>query len=577
MDERTDPPRKRKRRLSELALIILFQVLAIILCLLSLVINFTTSKAEDFLPISMLSENSGQYGVDGLLLRFERANLDLIEGVLLDRDPLATDIAYRATDVFNRMQTPVPTVTPQYPEKYESDLIQLAPTAAATGRKSETPISTSNPIVEPTEVSTATNSPPKAPDNPPIYNFPTSTPKYNYPSIKTPTVKPPAISQPTKTPTNTWVPTHTPTYTVIPTVTKTTTSTPSATDTSTPTSTPTDTPTATNTPTPTDTPTSTLIPTVTNTPESNPTTTNIPTDTPTPTSTSTSTPTNTSTATPTATSTPTNTPISTATNTPTPTSTITNTPTSTPTATATSTSTPTITPTPTPGLPTCYPGVPPGITPSDDAFLRASSPDSNFGSQADIEVRPDKDENRRGLIRFALSSIPQGSTVTSATLYLYEEDEKLDQVTYIYKVTSGWDEGSVTWNSPWINPGGDFDNSYAYASFLPNQTDCMLTIDITELVQEWVNGTPNHGFLLYSTGPNHILRYSSKENSTVEQHPKLSIAYTDPIRSASQIIINSSVDITRRVGYELIEFIRKINIFTSILLLLTFFPKLTPP
>jgi hypothetical protein len=228
-------------------------------------------------------------------------------------------------------------------------------------------------------------------------------------------------------------------------------------------------------------------------------------------------------------------------------------------------------------LPTCYPGVPPGITPSDDAFLRASSPDSNFGSQADIEVRPDNGANRRGLVRFDLSPIPQGSTVTSATLYLFEEDKKLDQVTHIYKVTSSWNESSVTWNSPWVNPGADFDNSYAYASFLPNQTDCMLTIDLTEIVQEWVNGTPNHGFLLYSTGPNHILRYSSKENSAVEQHPKLSIVYTDPISSASQNIINSSVDITWRIGYELIEIMGKINIFTSILLFLTFFPKLTPP
>ena len=177
-------------------------------------------------------------------------------------------------------------------------------------------------------------------------------------------------------------------------------------------------------------------------------------------------------------------------------------------------------------------------------------------------------------MRFDLSTIPQGSTVTSATLYLYEEDKKLDQVTYIYKVTSGWNEASVTWNSPWINPGGDFDNSYAFASFLPNQTDCMLTIDLTELVQEWVNGTINYGFLLYSTGPNHILRYSSKENSAVEQLPKLSVVYTDPINSASQNMINYSYDVARRVGYELIEIIKKINILTSILLFLTFIPKI---
>jgi hypothetical protein len=118
--------------------------------------------------------------------------------------------------------------------------------------------------------------------------------------------------------------------------------------------------------------------------------------------------------------------------------------------------------------------------------------------------------------------------VTNATLYLYEKDKKLDQVTYIFKVTSAWNENSVTWNSPWLNPGGDFDNSQAYASFLPNQSSCMLTIDLMDLVQEWVNGTPNYGFMLYSIGPNHVLRYSSKENSAVDEHPKLHITYVEP-------------------------------------------------
>ncbi len=137
-------------------------------------------------------------------------------------------------------------------------------------------------------------------------------------------------------------------------------------------------------------------------------------------------------------------------------------------------------------------------------------------------------------MRFDLSSIPQGSSVTSATLYLYETDKKLDQLTFIYKVTTLWNENSVTWNYPWLNPGGDFDNLHAYANFPPVQSNCMLTIDLTDLVQEWINGSPNYGFLLYSTGPNHILRYSSKENITPAEHPKLHISYTVPtLRSNS--------------------------------------------
>jgi len=118
--------------------------------------------------------------------------------------------------------------------------------------------------------------------------------------------------------------------------------------------------------------------------------------------------------------------------------------------------------------------------------------------------------------------------VTRAKLYLYEKDQKLDQITYLYRIISPWSEDSVTWNDPWITTGGDFDSSRAYASFLPNQTSCMLEIDLTTLVQEWVDGVPNYGFMLYSTGPNHILRYSSKENTALEEHPKLDITYLEP-------------------------------------------------
>ena len=56
----------------------------------------------------------------------------------------------------------------------------------------------------------------------------------------------------------------------------------------------------------------------------------------------------------------------------------------------------------------------------------------------------------------------------------------------------------------------------------------MLEIDITSLVQEWIDGVPNYGFLLYSIGPNHILRYSSKETAVESEHPRLAITFLNP-------------------------------------------------
>jgi hypothetical protein len=132
------------------------------------------------------------------------------------------------------------------------------------------------------------------------------------------------------------------------------------------------------------------------------------------------------------------------------------------------------------------------------------------------------------LLKFNLSSIPQNAIVSSATLYLYERDNKDGQVTYIYRVTSNWNENTATWLL-WSLLGGDFDSSVSYFTYLPNQNNCMVTLDITSLVQGWVNGTyNNYGLMLYSTGPNHIISYSSKESGTASERPKLDIIYVTP-------------------------------------------------
>jgi hypothetical protein len=503
MDERVNLPKEPKRNRREFLFILFFQVLSVILCSLSFVVNNRVSHAEEFLPISMHAFRNGDYSSDELSLSFKRAKLSLIEGVLQDRDPSATDIAFRITEVAINMLTPVPTVTPNYDEILQPD--------------AGTPTNTTLPRTD-QPTTTETIVPPKTL---------TSTPDYGV--TYTPTTFPTFTKTPLATPTTTRTPTTTPKR--IPTFTYTPTRTSTPTETSIPatTFTPTHSPTSTLSPSSTTSTTGTYIPSST------------PTNTPTISQTGTSTPTITATITPTSTQTTTSTPAFTATSTAT--GSATNTPTNSPTATSISTSTPTITtntpnptitytptgtPTPTLQPPPCFTGVPLGFIPSDDTTIKDSGPNTNYGSQPDIEVRPDNGADRRALIRFDLSAIPPGSIVSTASLFLFEKDDDPNQVTYIYRVTSSWNEDSATWEFPWTNPGGDFDNSFVYAVYPPSQINCMLTIDITNLVQEWVNGTPNYGLLLYSTGTNHIIKYSSKEETVVEQRPKLYVEFTAP-------------------------------------------------
>ncbi len=173
-----------------------------------------------------------------------------------------------------------------------------------------------------------------------------------------------------------------------------------------------------------------------------------------------------------------------------------------------------------------------GLLPSDDSYIDGNLPTANHGSETTFRVRPNNNSDRRGLVRFDLSAIPANATITGARLYLYETRQIPGQTTYIYRVSTSWSEETVTWNNPWTNRGGDFDNSVAFASFLPNHANCMVALDLTDLVQRWVNGKyPNYGVLLYSTGPNRSIIYIAKENSIVEQRPRLDVSYTTPVTS----------------------------------------------
>lgn len=228
MVEKTGQSGKRKRNRRELLIIVLFPLASIFLCTLSLILGVGNSAAEEFVPVSMRALNEGDYSVDNPLFRFQKANLDLIMEVLLDRDPLAADIAFRATAVANNLLTPVPTITPQFGG--ESITIDITPfpttsmpppgTQTPTKTKTATPTSVRN--FQPTQ--TATTRPKDIPITWPTNTAPSS------PSATPKPTKVPANPAPTMTlqPTNTATASDTATSTLTPTVTDMPTNTPTA-------------------------------------------------------------------------------------------------------------------------------------------------------------------------------------------------------------------------------------------------------------------------------------------------------------------------------------------------------------
>jgi hypothetical protein len=212
----------------------------------------------------------------------------------------------------------------------------------------------------------------------------------------------------------------------------------------------------------------------------------------------------------------------------------TNTPTGTLTASVTPTTitvtppSPTIEPTSTPTAQQCI--LPESVTgelPSDDTYLYHVKPDSNYGGESTINIRPEYNGEMHALLRFDLSGIPEGATITSATLYLNGLDENNGHDNSVYLLTTAWDEESATWNYPWSVPGGDFDDQVLLASFEMGQYGCAIPIDLTDLVTGWTNGTyENYGILISASGPRSIAHYVSKEDPVnLDQRPRLAITY----------------------------------------------------
>jgi uncharacterized repeat protein (TIGR01451 family) len=166
---------------------------------------------------------------------------------------------------------------------------------------------------------------------------------------------------------------------------------------------------------------------------------------------------------------------------------------------------------------------------------------------------------RRGAIKFDLSSIPAGSTITAVTLTLNMSMTVSGASTVsLHRALANWGEGTsnaaaggqgpgegdgvaattgdVTWfyssfpNQTWATPGGDFVNAASASTSVANVGSYQWAgTGLVGDVQAWVNHTAgNFGWIL--TG-NETTARSAKQFDTKESanRPTLSITYTPPV------------------------------------------------
>ncbi len=145
----------------------------------------------------------------------------------------------------------------------------------------------------------------------------------------------------------------------------------------------------------------------------------------------------------------------------------------------------------------------------------------------------------RGLFTFDLDNVVSGSTIISATLYLYvnattalgfgsDEPQAGTNAAHIFRVTEDWDYATVTWST---QPSISMDNAVA----LEESTDPFqdYTVDVTALIQDWIDD-PDNSFGMTLRLDDEVNYYSSMLFCSSfypdeAKHPKLSINYTLPL------------------------------------------------
>ncbi|MEO8086193.1 MAG: DNRLRE domain-containing protein [Bacteroidota bacterium] len=165
----------------------------------------------------------------------------------------------------------------------------------------------------------------------------------------------------------------------------------------------------------------------------------------------------------------------------------------------------------------------------------------NFGNIAEncaiAWTKSGASHNIRSLIQFDLSSIPNGAIIQSAALSLYwapgsDEGKHYglfgSNSAYIQRITSTWDEQTVTW----VTQPSTTTTSRVSLSGSSSATQNYTNINVTQMVKDML-GDPTHsfGFMLsmQNETPFKKLVFASSDNVNASLRPKLEIVYTSHI------------------------------------------------
>ena len=194
--------------------------------------------------------------------------------------------------------------------------------------------------------------------------------------------------------------------------------------------------------------------------------------------------------------------------------------------------------------------------PSQDSYMEnGGNANRNYGACNQVFVDREAAKPDRAVLKWDLSSIPVGSTVSSAsiTLTLDANAPGQDMSTDVHRVTNDWTQGvgvcggtnntTVNWNNRtginptftgWTTAGGDFNATVENTQTLLHTWNAGQTVtwSVANMVQGWINGTNNNYGAIFKatseTGGNNVYKFASAENATSARRPILNINYITP-------------------------------------------------
>jgi hypothetical protein len=178
---------------------------------------------------------------------------------------------------------------------------------------------------------------------------------------------------------------------------------------------------------------------------------------------------------------------------------------------------------------------------SADSYIQQNLATTNYGSATDMYTYPwtGVPANRRSMVRFDLSAIPNGSTITSATLKLTETGTQGSARTLaVHRLTKNWTNAGVTWNkydgvTDWTAAGGDYAAATATNAITWTASYKTDTWDVTTDVDNFVNNaTANYGWLVKDNSEDdsqQFWMYGTVDNVTSANRPVLTVVYVLPV------------------------------------------------